>query len=190
MMRAELRAALFRLGRELRYRPMPALVGKTVGASSVADVERALGALVAPWVPDAAFAGEERVELTLVKYGLVDVDFAAPAALLADAATLRGLPALRACGMLPKRGERWDAEEAEVGLACLSTLADGLGPAVLKLYLEDDLPERGRTWWIAAYEQTRRMPSLPEGYFPRTFTVLDACVTNAPGIWLAKHFYL
>jgi hypothetical protein len=32
--------------------------------------------------------------------------------------------------------------------------------------------------------------NLPPGYFPRAFTVVDACVTNASFIWFAKHFCL
>jgi hypothetical protein len=31
---------------------------------------------------------------------------------------------------------------------------------------------------------------VPEGYLPRLFKVVDACVTNASGVWLWKHFYL
>jgi hypothetical protein len=31
---------------------------------------------------------------------------------------------------------------------------------------------------------------IPEGYLPRSFRVVDACVTNAASVWLWKHFYL
>lgn len=34
------------------------------------------------------------------------------------------------------------------------------------------------------------MREPPPDYFPRTFTVTDACITNASLIWLGKHFYL
>ncbi|GGJ35471.1 hypothetical protein [Deinococcus roseus] len=30
----------------------------------------------------------------------------------------------------------------------------------------------------------------PEGTFPRTFEVTDACLTNLNGIWFSRHFYL
>jgi hypothetical protein len=32
--------------------------------------------------------------------------------------------------------------------------------------------------------------SLPDDYFPRTFLVEDACVTNTGWVWFNKHFYL
>jgi hypothetical protein len=32
--------------------------------------------------------------------------------------------------------------------------------------------------------------TLPVDYFPRAFTITDACVTNADFVWFHKHFYL
>jgi hypothetical protein len=30
---------------------------------------------------------------------------------------------------------------------------------------------------------------MPPDYWPRRFRVAHACVTNAPGMWLRKHFH-
>jgi hypothetical protein len=31
---------------------------------------------------------------------------------------------------------------------------------------------------------------MPPGFWPNAFVVRDACLADAPSIWLAKHFYM
>ena len=183
--------ALLRLGRELRYRELP-LIGKPVRIESLGEVEPVLRALVAPWI--AAGAAWEGCDLVggLGKYGLLDRSFAAPPELLEDRSTLVGIAALHANGMglplEPDPDPEITAMEAEIAAGCLTDLADELGGCVLKVFLNDDIDNARR---FAHLEQTRvpRVSLLPD-YFPRVFTVTDACVTNAKRIWLGKHFYL
>jgi hypothetical protein len=57
------------------------------------------------------------------------------------------------------------------------------GRTWLLLFLEGGRPDRGRG---AESDAPLRVPA---GYLPRPFRVADACVTNAPCVWLWKHFY-
>ena len=54
----------------------------------------------------------------------------------------------------------------------------------LLLFLETESPLRAQ---LQAESPT---PSFPVDYFPREFTVVDACLTNARFIWMERHFYL
>jgi hypothetical protein len=175
--------ALLRLGRGLRYRPLP-LIGQRLRIDSLDAVEPALRALVSPWIAAGAPWGGCDVVGGLAKYGLIDRSFDAPPALLEDPSTLVGIAALRANGMglraEPDPDPEIAAAEAEMNADFLRDLADKLGSCVLKVFLDDD---------VDGARRPRRLSLLPE-YFPRVFTVTDACVTNADGIWMGKHFYL
>jgi hypothetical protein len=181
--------ALLRLGRELRYRELP-LIGKSVRIESLAGVEPALRALVAPWIAAGAEWNGCDVVGGLGKYGLLDRSFAAPPELLEDRSTLVGIAALHANGMglpiEPDPDPEITAMEAEMAAGCLSDLADDLGGCVLKVFLNDDVDDARR---FAHVKNTLGRKLLPD-YFPRAFTVTDACVTNAKRIWMGKHFYL
>jgi hypothetical protein len=187
--------ALYRLGRELRYRKLP-VIGQSLRITSLAEVEPVLRQLVAPWVTaDAPWDGCELLG-GLAKYGLLDRWFTAPAALLDDPSTLVGAAALRENGLGGQREPDEDPELEEMTAAaeagCLVDLATDLdaGTCLLKLFLEDDLPgEQHSKHLIESYRATGEL-SLPANYFPRAFVVTDACVTNASGIWFGKHFYL
>lgn len=173
--------ALFRLGRELRYRELP-IIGHRLVIESLDAVEHVLRQLATPWLRrDGVWDGCD-VVAGLAKYGLLDrwcyVD---PRELEGG---LRGIPALRASGFArgePDPDPAIEAESRAFAEACLVDLAEDLGPCMLKLFLDDELPG------------TVRAPTpgeLPPGYFPRPFIVTDACITNAPGIWFGRHFYL
>ena len=185
--------ALLRLGRELRYRELP-LLGQRVRIESLAEVEPALRALVAPWI--AASAAWDGCDLVggLGKYGLLDRSFAAPPELLEDRSTLVGIAALHANGMglpiEPDPDPEITAMEAEMAAGCLSDLADDLGSCVLKVLLNDDVDDARRFAHLKhTIARAQRISLLPD-YFPRVFTVTDACVTNSKRIWMGKHFYL
>jgi hypothetical protein len=68
--------------------------------------------------------------------------------------------------------------------------------------LQDEL-DQGQTWLLLFLEGGRpgegaRVEGadgqvalrVPEGYLPRPFRVIDACLTNARSVWLWKHFYV
>ncbi len=183
-------APLLRLGRGLRYREIPELIGQRLFVDSVAAIEVAVRGLV-PWLsPDAAW-GDSSSELALFKYGIADIELRVSPSLLDHPSTSTGLDVARRQGFLPRRGERW--EELDDAIGCLAAFAEDFDPAscVLKLFLRDNIPEREHMRWLMAAARERpRSLALPVGYFPRELVVEDACVTNAGFIWFCTHFYL
>ncbi len=182
--------ALMRLGRELRYRELP-IVGQRVVIETLDDVGHVLRQLVAPWITcDAHWQGCD-IELGLAKYGLLDLWCNVDPGHLDGA--MSGVHALRSNGFVrsePDPDPAIAAQEREIADACLTELASDLGPCVLKLFLTDGLPHDLRLQHnLGRYAANLRQELLP-GYFPRPFVVTDACITNAPGIWFSKHFYL
>src|SRR5262249_61092073 len=94
---------------------------------------------------------------------------------------LTGVPLRRELGYLP------GGEAGPQGCVCDD-------PTCLEL-LQEDL-DQGRTWLRLFLEGGRPGPDghvslrVPAGYLPRPFRVVDACVTNASGVWLWRPFDL
>jgi hypothetical protein len=179
---------LLRLARELRYRPLAHLIGRRVRVDSLAGVELALAGLAG----DVRWEANVHLEGALAKYGLVDARGAAPHAWLEHSGTLPGIATLRACGFVPARGERWEEHDlSDFGgaNALLEQLVEDLGErrCICKLMLRDDIPDAEHQ---ARLMKAKRGLRLPATYFPRTFEVVDACVTNSDFVWFARHFYL
>jgi hypothetical protein len=174
---------LLRLGRELRYRALP-IIGQRLVIETLDDVEHVLRQLVTPWITrDSNWDGCD-VALGLAKYGLLDRWCNVDARELDGA--MPGIAALRENGYA---GEA-DADTREPAAGYLVDLATSLGPCVLKLYLHDGLDDELRFRHNFDRYRAGLAPELLPDYFPRPFIVTDACITNAPLIWLAKHFYL
>jgi hypothetical protein len=166
--------ALFRLGRELRYRPLP-IIGQRFSVQALEAVEPALDHLVDPWRTAAGGWHGCDVEGGIAKYGLIDRARAVAPAHLVDPATLHGVPALR---------------ENSFESDFVHELARELGSCELKVFIEDDLSHDERFRHNHHRYRAGLPPEILPEYFPRAFTVVDACITNAPSIWLSKHFYL
>jgi hypothetical protein len=180
-----------RLGRELRYRELPELIGRTITLRSLDDARPALCGLVAPLLgPDAHWEPSSFFDGALAKYGLIDTEFAAPTALLDHPTTERGIPVLRRMGFAPRRGERWDDLPEVEDPYCLEELARDLDQCRLKLFLQDGAPHDSRMTRVADAMQREVPLLLPDSYFPCEQRVIDACVTNSSFIWFNAHFYL
>src|SRR5262249_36614910 len=98
-----------------------------------------------------------------------------------------GVPLLRELGFLPG-GEVGVAGRVCDDPVCLEMLQEELeeGRVWLRLFLEGGRPGEG-----AREEGPDGITyQIPEGYLPRAFRVIDACLPNAPMVWLWKHFYL
>ncbi len=126
---------------------------------------------------------------SLKKYRLLDLSFDTisplPEAHSIDARFLKNV------GYLP------DAEDIKDGpilpecddAGLLEELIDDINKKVwlVKVFLRDDELE-------TAIEQHRVSDLLEtfdlESYFPREFSVTDACLTNCDTVWLFKHFWL
>jgi hypothetical protein len=93
-------------------------------------------------------------------------------------------------GREPDPDAEIEAQTRQLAAGCLADLADSLGACVLKVLLEDGLSNELRVRHNADRYRARLAPELLPDYFPRPFVVTDACVTNAPRIWLGKHLDL
>jgi hypothetical protein len=179
-----------RVARGLRYRPWGHLVGRVVAVTDLGRIEEDIRLPLGPDLPAGCrLAGPEPRfrEGAVAKYGILDLRFTARDALLGGDA-LTGVSLLRGLGYLPGRGVR---PPFRVGgdPTCLEMLQEDLaqGHTWLLLFLKGGRPD-GDARSVAAGGPTPLR--VPEGYLPRPFTVIDACVTNASGVWLWKHFYL
>jgi hypothetical protein len=152
---------------------------------------------VRPWLGDGARmqSPEARyAELALIKYGLIDAELVGKRELIEDAGTLVGLEAMRECGFLPRRGERWKEEETEGGVEFLATLDEELirDGCVLKLMLKDGLSTEAHLERATGVlgGATAAVKAAVAGILPREFMVEDACVTNSGYAWFARYFYV
>ena len=178
----------------MRYLELP-IVGQRVTIRSLAEIDEALRSLAAPWASGDGWSGTE-IELALAKYGIVDRWCDGDARELERG--LHGVAALRANGFqrnddaaaLSSEDAAVAREVSELGAMQLAALADELGACVLKLFLNDDMTLEEHMAPNLSRYRAGLPPVLPSNYFPRTFVVTDACLTNAPSIWLSKHFYL
>jgi hypothetical protein len=178
---------LRRLARELRYRPLPALVGRTVVVDAVGVVESSLRTLVVTQGIEPGRWLERNVVGTIAKYDLIDAEFEAAPEALDHPDTRTGIPVLRELGLLPGDGANPLAPEDDLG--CFDLIADGIdsGGSALKVFLTSEVRRDRRDPTVM--EQMIRL-QLPTDYFPRRFVVDDACITNSASVWLGKHFYL
>ncbi len=180
-----------RVGRELRYRALPELVGRAVTLRSLDDVGPELRGLVAPVLgPDAPWEPPSNLDGALAKYGLIDTEFPAPAVLLDHPTTERGIPVVRRMGFAPARGERWDDLAEVEDPCCFEELARDLDQCRLKLFLHDGAPDDARMARLAEAMRRKVPLALPDDYFPCELQVVDACLTNSSFIWFNAHFYL
>ncbi len=178
------------LARTLRYRPLP-IIGQRLVIETLDDVEHVLRQLVTPWFSrDSVWSGTD-IEGGLAKYGLLDRECNVDVRHLDE--SIGAVEALRINGFAPVEPDpdpALAAEERALVEGCLANIAEGLGPCVLKLFLNDDVPDASRFEYLRQHLGAHHALELPPNYFPRAFTVTDACITNAPRIWIAKHFYL
>jgi hypothetical protein len=180
-----------RVARGLRYRPLSHLLGRVVAVSDLDRIEDAIRLSLGTDLPDGCrLAGPEPRfrEGAVAKYGILDLRFTAPGDILAGD-VLTGVPLLRELGYLPEEQVGPQHRDCDDPTWCLEMLQEDLdeGQTWLRLFLEGGRPGEGA--WIkgpGGHVSLR----VPEGYLPRAFRVTDACVTNANGVWLWKHFYL
>jgi len=162
-----------KLVRALRYLTLEEAVGLPVRVRSESSVVTdVVGALDSVLPRGLRALREPAVGLpTVVKYALLDLEFEFPSG---GAMRLRRLSRqeLAELGLLGRSGTG-PSEDADT---CIGQLLEEIATErpLLKVIL--DMVEDGRA-------PRRRV-------LPAVFQVRDCCVTNAPSIWLAKHFYL
>jgi hypothetical protein len=181
-------SVLRRLDRALLYSTLDQVLKRSVRIASCEtafdDVFQGISA-VTPLPAATGFQEEETAFGALVKYGLLDLTLgltASPYALKpARLGTLRSVGLVD--GYSGEQSPDWDdpfltelASDAEAGDMYLKVLLQSPHIAV----------ERE-----TAQEIMHRVENgLPGNFWPHSFVIEDACVTNAKSIWMAKHLYM
>lgn len=152
----------------LRYRAIPDFIGTSILIQKLEDVEAVVTDLLSPSLPVGAMRNSmQHVSGVLAKYNMMDLTFDAPQIEIGDS-DIQGLNLLKQLGFVP-------------GSRCfLGYLAKELEEeqTVIRVFLrgEQDIPF------------TRN--SVAESHLPQRFVVRDICITNAPGVWFYRHFYM
>jgi len=174
---------LKQVAQQLKYRALTDYYGRQVTITSLASIEADICSTLSINSDSRLIESEQKYrELALAKYGILNLDFAFPEYWLTGNYQT-GMGLLRELG--------FSAPILENEGAPLDELTDGFAQSHLET-LVDQLSKHQTHMLIildAVGEHQLRL-KLPVDYFPRTFIVRDACVTNARSIWLTKHVYL
>lgn len=177
-----------KIARQIRYRPLTELIGKTIQLDGLDQVEGVLLNVLPAGCQ--LLVDVDHMTASLAKYGLLDLEFSAPAeALSID--SLSGIQVLRANPLLlpidPEDIIPEDIKDGEVQLAhCLAQLERN--KTVAKLFLTSTYPTMTIEEKLRFYKLYHKQ--LPNDFFPRAFVIKDACITNLASIWFWKHLYL
>jgi len=172
---------LKQVAQQLKYRVLTDYYGRQVTITSLPSIEADICNTLSINSEARLIEPEQKYrELALAKYGILSLDFVVPENWLTDDYQT-GIALLRELGFNPPIAENEDADKFVKSLAQshLETLVDQLSKHQTHMLIILD----------AVGEHQLRL-KLPADYFPRTFIVRDACVTNAQSIWLTKHVYL
>ena len=174
--------------RGLRYCSLPKLIDRRVQICSLETIEADIFSILGGDLPaDSRLILKEQkyLEGAITKYGIIDAEFSISTRHLAMCSLIDG-DTLHGLGFISSPEEKeyvakntLTPDEEDRGL--LDFLADDVekNEAIIKLFLKADAPQ-----------SLQLSLKLPEGYFPRTFVVQDACMTNSGYVWFNKHFYM
>ncbi len=163
---------IVRIARNLRYTSVRPLIGLKVTLQSNLDVPQNLHAHIQKKLEyELEFKGPSAVEreLALVKYSILDLTFLLNADVL-DSTGGSNIDTLTDLG--------FDGNLTELG-SLKSEIRKH--KAYLRLFLKSTLMND---------KERLTLRHLADDYFPHTFRIEDACITNAPSVWFFKHFYM
>lgn len=174
----------------LRYKPLPHLIGQRVVVSRLQNSTREMARLVS-------------------KYGFLDLSFTIASQFLTSHDTVQA-STLAELGFIRKQETRRDREQGDCPY--LDKLAEGIedGTSWLRLFLTsgatndtlkrvlDQFRKITSTDGKNAAESAvfrmelaiSRLADTIEQRLPMTFTMKDACISNSKAIWMASHGYL
>jgi hypothetical protein len=164
--------------RLLRYREIPNLIGAKVVVSG--PITAALEVLnhIHHGIHGPVEALTGSVAPTVMKYGLMDLQYQVPRSALDDVGPA-GTRTLKHPGFVGDDDSDFD----------------DLGIELLRDLIEETMGEGGY-FNLSLYDDKEhtlddfRCDDIPAGLWSRTFTVDDACLTNCPSVWFVRHFYL
>jgi hypothetical protein len=198
---------LRRTAQQLRYRPLPELIGSKVTIESAASVPNAVGAMLTNSFPlPVRFIKPEEhwITVALAKYRILDLTFAVENVEW-QPDDIFGTSILKKFGFalhpdkLPEDQRQFMLEQNDP--TCINELTDGIdrGETVLRLFFEA-LPRQELIEYLKEMMRAGKghlfeggvpeMELVLEDFFPHEMLVTDACLTNAAFIWFHKHFYL
>jgi hypothetical protein len=199
--------------RKLKYRHLPELIGRQITISAITQVEEPILAAIAPAIR-ATFRLKDSVEdlaLVMRKYGFLDVTLISLEPLLAPSDKINRAvigelgystrPDNPGANLEPDFKEQLGSDRA-----CLEVLIEDIAEQTcLRLFLNSKWSEGAPLRFVKQINEERSRGVSEEdavdavastfaermhGWFPVTFTVEDACLSNSDSIWLAKHGYL
>jgi len=200
--------------RKLKYRHLPELIGRQIAIPAITQVEEPVLAAIVP-VFRSSFKLKDSFEnlaLVMRKYGFLDVTLISSEPLLAPSDKI-SRAVIRELGYSPRpSGPGTDLEpgaKEQLGSdrACLEVLIEDIAEETcfLRLFLNSKWSEGAIIRFVKQMNEERAQGVSEEdaidaaattlaekmrGWFPVTFTVEDACLSNSDSIWLAKHGYL
>ncbi len=194
--------------RGLRYALLPKLIGQRIVIGSLQSIETDIKAVLGTDLPsDQPLANPESYEGELAKHNFITLTFSVPRTLLTDCPIVDS-KTFRELGFVFSTEDKAAMLEGE-NWSMLDSIAEDVGQnnAIIKLFLEVEPPQTPSPTWRQRLELTIKkifkVPEVPpatpkrilklrleENYFPKTFIVRDACLTNSDAIWLGKRFYL
>ncbi|MCB1043765.1 MAG: hypothetical protein KDC35_12545 [Acidobacteria bacterium] len=165
-------ASITKLTKNLRYASFRPLIGLTTTIESLRSMPHDVTPHLEKRIRSSlTFDGPTlpECEMTLIKYGILDLRFKIDQETLdrTDEVTIDTLSSLG-----------FSREDLDDELRSLRSEIKK-GKAYLRLFLRDASGSLPQT----SFE-------IPETYFPHEFVIEDACLTNAPSVWVFKHFYL
>ena len=167
---------LYRVAKQLRYRTLPELIGRSILIPSIRDILGTVAAsfeLGSPVNPDARFEG------MIAKYGILDLEFHSLQPNLGRQ-DRGGVALLKELGFVQEERAEENLDEEDW---CLQELEKSITDRqVVKLFLESDIDLDSNP--------LRAKGILRPSDLPSTFVVTDACLTNSSFVWINKHFYL
>jgi len=171
------------LHRSLAYQPLPDLIGAHVQIQSTASAVEELVALARRFIDFEVKSQRDNLSAMFAKYGILDLEYGIDN--ISCSLDRPGLGVLRELGLVDSPPDEDGLRDSDLMPDLLEDLATqvDLGTIYLKVFLQAaEVRARGG---IPSQRWTRS-----EITWPQQLLVVDACITNASRVWLAKHFYL
>ena len=199
----DINTLLKKIAKEICYRSLPSLKGRNViiksKKTSIIDIHSVI-CDQSPYelVPYELVPYE--CSDAVAKYGIQDLSFKVPATVL-ESNYQSGISLLQELGYVPPHEELEEARKnaRETGMKspddpfCWQELAEDIakGHTLLLLFMKGEPVFPQEFWSVPLSRKKKRQRMLKRAsYFPREFKIIDACYTNARGVWFHRYFYM
>lgn len=200
--------------RKLKYRHLPELIGRQITIPTITQVETPILTVVSTAV-SGSFRLKDSVDslaLVMRKYGFLDVTLISSGQLFVPSDKI-SRAVIRELGYSPRRDDRGAGLEPKIneqlgsGRECLEVLIEDITEQAcfLRMFLNSKWSKDALMRFVKQMNEERiggvseddaidaaasTLGEKMHGWFPVTFTIEDACLSNSDSIWLAKHGYL